>query len=357
MTSPAASDATSDTSPFRFVLLGAAALLFCAAPFACATGEDVPTQPTGANPPGQTGGDNDSGTPTVDGGELGSDATSHDDTGGGGNPDSGGTRETGTGADSGGTDAIPDRGHDTGGGNTDAGCVADQNPIYVITDDKYFHRFNPTARTFTRLAKAGCSGTPETLAIDRQGWAWVLFDDGNLHKVNINDGTCLSTGYAKSSDFPRFGLSFLSANGGAEKLYAGDDGFKGLATIDTTTLKLSYVGGYDGFASQVALTGTVDGRLFALFPEADPFDTIRVGELDPSSGKIKNVPKGLFGETAGDGWAIVHWGGQFWIFTAPEGETKVMTYNYDKSDWTTVKEGFTSIVVGAATATCDAGPR
>src|SRR5262249_57991149 len=73
--------------------------------------------------------------------------------------------------------------------------------------------------------------------------------------------------------FVTFGMGFVSDNGGPEeKLYVAENelngpGFsRGLATIDTTSFKLSFISDFSPNEPRMELTGTGDGRLFGYFP-------------------------------------------------------------------------------------------
>jgi hypothetical protein len=136
-----------------------------------------------------------------------------------------------------------------------------------------------------------------------------------------------------------------------ETLYVADTEGDGIAKIDTTSLALTFVGTYDGFAAAGELTGTGNGRLFAFFTRKPPIDWPRIVELDRATGKIKDQ-KGLFGTEIGAGWAFAHWGGDFWLFTAPQSSSEITKYDYAAGSTTSVKRNLGFVIVGAGVSTC-----
>lgn len=245
----------------------------------------------------------------------------------------------------------------SGDGGTGDGCTEENKQIYVVTEGHELYRFAPATTTLTKIGTLSCpagGAKPFSMAVDRAGTAWVLFDDGHIFKVSTKDAGCSATAFEPGQNgFQRFGMAFVSEVGGgpAETLYVADHQANGLATIDTSTLKLSFVGSYDGFAAAGELTGTGNGRLFAFFTKSPPIDYPRIVELDRQSAKIKDQ-KGLFGTEIGAGWAFAHWGGDFWLFTAPSGSSEITKFEYASGSTTTVKQNLGFVIVGAGVSTC-----
>jgi len=59
----------------------------------------------------------------------------------------------------------------------------------------------------------------------------------------------------------------------------------------------------------------------------------------------------LMGVPQGNGWAFAFWGGDFYTFTAPSGNTVVTRYRPSDGSITQVAQ-MQSIIVGAGVSTC-----
>ena len=233
-------------------------------------------------------------------------------------------------------------------------CAEELKQIFVVTQENQLHRFAPATATFTKIGNLSCSAgfaTPFSMAVDRKGTAWVLFNDGKLYKVSTTDASCSSTTYAVGQGgFTTFGMAYVR-EGVSEGFFVADYAGKGIAKIDVTTMKLTFVGAYGGFAGPGELTGRGD-QLFAFFNKTpSPSLPARVATIDKSTGKLGTV-KNLAGIEVGSGWAFAHWGGTFWLFHAPTGKSQVTEYDFEKASSTTVKTGLPFVIVGAGVSTC-----
>jgi hypothetical protein len=234
-------------------------------------------------------------------------------------------------------------------------CPEELKQVYVITQGNELHRFDPAALTFTKIGDVSCPGagiaTPFSMAVDRKGTAWVLFNDGRMFHVSTKDASCKSTSFVTGQEgFETFGMAFDADAPGStsETLYVADYEAKGIAKIDTTSLKLTFVGDYGGASPGAGeLTGRGDARLFAFFNDVPT----RVAEINRTNGNVlasKTVP----GLTVGSGWAFAHWGGDFWLFTAPTGRSQVTQFTFETGVAKTVKSGLGYVIVGAGVSTC-----
>jgi hypothetical protein len=168
--------------------------------------------------------------------------------------------------------------------------------------------------------------------------------------VSTKDASCKATTFVTDqAGFHTFGMGFVAdvAGGSAETLYVADYAGTGLGKIDTTTLNLSFVGDYGDALGAAELTGTGTARLFAFFDQT-PID---VAELNKSTGKVLKL-KSVSGLTVGSGWAFAHWGGDFWLFTAPSGSSQITQYSFDTGTSTVVKSDLGFVIVGAGVSTC-----
>jgi len=270
--------------------------------------------------------------------------------------------------DSGGTSLKPDDGGATEGGitigddsgfNADApadvisadNCAEELKQIFVVTQENQLHRFAPATTTFTKIGDLSCVGglfaSPFSMGVDRRGTAWVLYSDGKLFKVSTKDASCVATSFAVGqSGFTKFGMAF-ARDGLSETLFVADYDEKGLAKIDTATLKLTFIGAFGTGGGAGELTGRGDG-LFAFFNGSPP----RVASLDKATGRVL-TSKNLSGVTIGSGWAFAHWGGTFWLFHAPSiSSSQVTEYDFEKGTSATVKTGLPFVIVGAGVSTC-----
>jgi hypothetical protein len=273
----------------------------------------------------------------------------------------------------------PGSGLDLGGGSgaeagvplgdgSGADCSDANKQIYVVSQEKGLYRFAPATRAFTKIGVLACpaasTSRPFSMAVDRTGTAWVLYNDGRLYNVSTTDASCTATSFVPGQKGWRtFGMAFVAdAPGSAsESLYVStgrwsdptnpDSGWQAIAKIDTKSLSLSVVG--DVFPSTAELTGTGSAKLFA-FVTGDYLNPSAVTEVDRSSG-APLAPKKLDGLGDIGAFAFAFWGGKFWIFTATgTGSDRSKLTLYSHADGTSSLAlpdvGFT--VVGAGVSTC-----
>lgn len=250
---------------------------------------------------------------------------------------------------------FPDGGLTGGGGGSGDDCAEEAKLVYVIGQDNELYSFYPPTLDVKLIGVINCPqngsfATPFSMAIDRKGTAWILFNDGKIYHVNVKDASCVATGYvAGQGNFTTFGMGFVSDTAGStsETLYVADYLGKGLAKIDTGALKLTQVGPWDQIGGAAELTGTGDARLFGFFNKTP----IIIAEIDKASGKIiSQAPQPTV--NIGSGWAFAFWGGDFWLFTSPTGQSQIDRYSPKEGSTTTVKTGLGTNIVGAGVSTC-----
>ena len=247
-------------------------------------------------------------------------------------------------------------------GTNQAGCSDAAKLVYVVSDSNELFSFAPDKLAFAKIGTLNCdagAASPNSMAVDRSGTAWVNYSDGGLFKVSTADASCTATTYEKGQGgLQRFGMAFAtnSATSTDETLYVvgieGTNGGKGLAKIDLTTMKLTMIGDFSGnLAGQGAeLTGTGDGRLFGFFT-TQPDATL--AEIAKADGSTTN-PSDLSGVSTGTAWAFSFWGGDFWFYTS-SGAPSTVTRKQTSTDGalSTAKAdvgGFR--IVGAGVSTC-----
>ena len=264
----------------------------------------------------------------------------------------------------------------TGGGGSgpNADCNEASQFVYVLSDDNRLFSFQPDKKIFTMIGTLGCNTPmqPNSMAIDRNATAWVNYVEsdgfsgdtaGQVFKVSTKDASCDPAPAAVlPADWYRLGMGF-STNGAdteSETLFltGTGSGFSspGLGRLDTTNGALTPIGGFTGGldGENAELTGTGDGRLFGFFTTTP----VIVGELDKNSGAVLNQKQLPAVETPA-AWAFSFWGGDFYLYTAPDptldpGRTTNVT-RYQPSDGSVDPQYMVNIgfrIVGAGVSTC-----
>jgi hypothetical protein len=234
--------------------------------------------------------------------------------------------------------------------------------IYVITQQSDLYSFYPPTLEFTLIGNISCSSSvnqPFSMAVDRQGIGYSVFNDGTLHRIDMANATCQDTAFVPGQDgFVTFGMGFVANTGDAgETLFVAEGNVVtprpnslGLANIDPTTLAFTFVTTFTPPIPGPELTGTGAGQLFGFYTNPTSSGS-HIVQIDPTSGRIlKDYP--LITGMPDDGYAFAYWGGVFWVFTEGDDESTTVT-RYDPSTMsetnvTTMPEG----VVGAGVSTC-----
>lgn len=238
------------------------------------------------------------------------------------------------------------------------GCEEDNRQVYVVSQDADLYRFPPLSKSFTKIGHLDCPASPGTqpfsMAVDRTGVAWILYQDGNVYRASTRDAHCLATKFAPEQRGMRtFGMAFVTDGPGSahDTLYLADDSLapRGLATLDVTTLTVSPIHAYDPGTFAVGrfdLTGTGDGRIFGF----DAKSPARIVEIDPKAAKI--VASKSIGAIGDRAWAIAQYWGSFYVFSATYGNSQVLkfTWNTGVEEEISADVGFT--VVGAGVSSC-----
>ncbi|HEY8075493.1 MAG TPA: hypothetical protein VIF62_15320 [Labilithrix sp.] len=282
-------------------------------------------------------------------------------------PDPGGSSGSFTGS-SGSSGALGSSGSSgTGTDPNQQGCSDAAKLVYVVSEENDLYSFQPNKLTFTKIGPLNCpsSSSPNSMAVDRSGTAWVNYSDGSLFKVSTADASCQATSFQPDQhNFVKFGMAFAtnSATTTAETLFvcgivdgaSGPGDGLGLATIDLSTFLLTPVGDFSGdlMGHGAELTGTGDGRLFGFFT-TQPY--AKVAQIAESSAATTGE-KTLNGVNTGQAWAFSFWGGDFWFYTAqgpsaPSTVTRLKTAT-DNSLGTAMDDVGGFRIVGAGVSTC-----
>lgn len=245
---------------------------------------------------------------------------------------------------------------------------ADSTLVYTITSTYELQSFNPDTGQFKLIGKIACPAgrdpntgepaTPFSMAVDRRGIAYVLFTDERLYRVSTATGACISTPYVpRQSGFRLFGMGFATNSiGPTEDLFvAGDDnqnngGAGGLARITPGPFSLDFVGDFSPTIDSAELTGTGDGRLYAFYTKGTARIPSFIGEIDPATASVLGERR-FDTVDQGNGWAFAFWGGDFYMFHAPGGTTRVTRWR--PADDSVSQVATTSLrIVGAGVSTC-----
>lgn len=242
-------------------------------------------------------------------------------------------------------------------------CAEENKDVFVIAEDRTFYSFHPPTLEFKNKGLLSCptgGATPTSMAVDREGYAWVRHSDGTVWKVDTRDLSCATTKYQPQAEaFTKFGMGFATETkgGSTEVLYLSDSNGAGLAKLNTKTLALSFIGPYTGDLAGTTseLTGTGDGKLYGFFVTSPA----QVGEISKATGDIID-PKPLEGVYAGNAWAFSFYGGDFYIYTSSDGGglprngggSDVTKYTPSTGKVEVVKSKIGFKIVGAGVSTC-----
>src|SRR5262249_17997378 len=130
-------------------------------------------------------------------------------------------------------------------------CNEASKLVYTVETNGSFARFDPSTMTFTDLGKLACptDSWAFSMTIDRYAMAWVLYADGTLYHVDIQNGLfCTKTDFVATSSIIQFSMGYSTDTPGA-----GDD-------------TLYFAGNTVGSAPS-ALFGSLDTSSFALATE------------------------------------------------------------------------------------------
>jgi hypothetical protein len=235
------------------------------------------------------------------------------------------------------------------------GCLdAGDTQIYLITSQNELLAFYPPTLAFTTIGHINCpnaGGTPFSMGVERSGTAYSVFTNGKLFRISTANAACQATAYVTGQQgYSTFGMGY-AGDQQSESLYVSDNANgKGLATIDTTTFKLSYIGAYaPALPQRCEMTGTGNNELFAYCIQANSTGGV-VAQIDRTTAKVVAASPVKVG-TSADAFAFAYWGGDFFMFNSPGGPTSVTRYDpVLKTE--TVVASHPSTIVGAGVSTC-----
>lgn len=240
--------------------------------------------------------------------------------------------------------------------------------IYVVDSSNHLLSFDPRllpGDPFKLVGTLDCerSGSPFSMSVDRDGIAWVLYEDGELFKVDIQDARCEASSFRPGSAGARnFGMGFATDTPGAdtEKLYiAADDSSNALSAIDTARDVIPRPVGRIEAANNPnpELTGGSDARLYGFYPQSAGVAFVQ--EIDRGSGGALG-PRWMLGDAPlGDvnAYAFARWGGKFYIFVTTFDDSgfnnsTVRVLDPATGQFDTVRQNLPWRITGAGVSTC-----
>jgi hypothetical protein len=240
--------------------------------------------------------------------------------------------------------------------------------IYLIGNNNQLLRFYPPTKKTDPIGMINCpiampdaGPSPYSMAVDRQGIAYVVFTDGELFRVSTLTASCETTPFqiGQGGFSTQFGMGFSAdLNDPGERLFVAGNMTEQLATIDTKTFMLTTLGTFSMTIGEAELTGTGGGDLYAfgLVVDGGMTQAIHLAHIEKSTAKVLadaylTVQTGM---APIYDWAFAYWGGDFYFFTSTDGTTTLVSQYIPGGSTTAMK--YTTImstaIVGAGVSTC-----
>jgi hypothetical protein len=233
-------------------------------------------------------------------------------------------------------------------------CTDTDDLVYVLSrDDAKLYTFSPTALSFSLVGTVDCgtSQAPGSMAVSRDGLAYLRYADNAVYELDLTTMRCSSTPYSdRSTGFDSFGMGYAtdSADTWRDQLYVANA--RNLAVLNPNTGKLTTVG---RMPSQSELTGNADGELWAILPLESPAELMQLdlttgAELDSIAMKSFPNPGNI------DTFAFATWDGNFYVFVREYGMgNSTDVYEVTRAGkMTKVLADVGFDVVGAGVSTC-----
>jgi hypothetical protein len=308
-------------------------------------------------------------------------------------PGSGGNNGTTGGSNGGGAKGGASGESGGGEGGSGGGIVVTPPPddpacgdlgqfVYVVSSAAELLRFRPKTLEFELIGTIDCptkssDSTPFSMAVDRNGKAWVNYsgsDAGQIFLVDTTTAACekspFDRDYAVGKNWKNYGMAFASdGDGGAsEHLYLADaTSFavgvlgqdKGLARVNNETGKIEPVGQFDNPTivkrGGLDLSGRGDGKLFAFVVDGAGQGSPLVAEIGKDDASILSTATQGTLPNQINAWAFAHWGGALYLFHATgSGSSATSKVSKYTPGGTTeiVLEKTKYRIVGAGVSTC-----
>ncbi len=233
--------------------------------------------------------------------------------------------------------------------------------VFVVSAQNRLYAYKPQEDIFEQRGVLRCpstfGATPFSMAVSREGIAYVVYQNGRLFRVDTKDASCEPTAFKpnQAPGFRRFGMGYApNPKGAGETLFVAEISFrrvsKGLGSIDPSSNELSYIGPFSmnpGLALELTPSGS--GPLYGYFLN-DPGAGGTLVKIDSENGKIlESTPLSV--GTHSSSLALAWFNGYFFIFTSTRGGTEVHRYDPQKKQLKVVA-AIDQTIVGAGVSTC-----
>ena len=247
------------------------------------------------------------------------------------------------------------------GGEPFDDCVdEDVTFIYLVTSALGMYAFKPQSQELEYRGQLDCPtmASPFSMAVRRNGLAYIVMSDGTLWEASVKDASCSSTPFvAGQQQVNTFGMGFaVNDDGITETLFISDIDYgiqasKGLASIDLDSFDVSPLQPFSnspGF--RIELTAEMQD-LYAFIIDSQVGGG-HLARVDKTTGAMFDLQQVPLGADIGS-WHFAWWGGEFYFFTAPSGgtSTAIRKYNSDTKTLQTIAN-VGQPVVGAGVSTC-----
>jgi hypothetical protein len=231
-------------------------------------------------------------------------------------------------------------------------CEGTSDLIYVVgRGTETLYTFDPDTLSFTELGELDCGmwGEPNSMAVARDGVAFVRYSDETVYELDLETLACTESSYSNNG-FGSFGMGYATQNAETwrDDLYIANKG--AVAILDTQTWKLTGVG---SMPSQSELTGNAEGELWAFLPLEQPAQLVRLDKTNASIQKTLTLPS--FPDPMNiDAFAFATWDGEFYVFVREYGmgsSTDVYRVK-GNGDMARVMTDIGFDIVGAGVSTC-----
>jgi hypothetical protein len=245
-------------------------------------------------------------------------------------------------------------------------CTEAGKQVFLVTESKMLLRFEPKTLNLVTIGVLNCNAqwgeTPYSMSVDRNSFAWVLYSDGTLWKVNTEDASCQATNFQPNQlGFEIFGMGFSTdgpdtqeetlyiAGGSLWDMMYGD---ATLGSVDSDTLTVSTVAPFAAGSGLPELTGNRSGELWGFFPKTSP---PRIAQINKNSaGLLQSVllPANMFSDV--QAWAFAYWGGDFYIFfkSSMASASGIWRVSPGSGQVTTEMANTGYVITGAGVSTC-----
>jgi hypothetical protein len=212
------------------------------------------------------------------------------------------------------------------------------------------YKFDLVTYNVTTIGSLNCSGTSNaySMAVQRSGIIWAIFQDGTLYKYNIRSGECTATTFtANQSDFSSFSLTFVkSPTDATETLYVSQQNasYNALGTIDTSALTLSVVGNYSEIEAPSDLAALPNGTLYGLFQT----ENYTIAEINKVNGTIEaQYPLNISSTAVSNpNYAFTIVNGVFFIFEGNNNSTNIHTF-YPSTNTLVLLQTIPQVIISA----------